>query len=777
MIKKIFLLTGIIIFTFTLQAQVAMGKWRTHFAYNLVDQIAQSENKVFAVSEGSLFSIDKRDGSMEFYSKVSGLNGTIISRIEYDEATKTLLIIYQDGNIDFFSADGVKNLPDYYNKQMNADKMVNHILFHDNKAYLSCNFGIIILNMLKMEIQDTYYIGDNASEVKILNTTIQNGNIYAVSETEIFFATASNPHLISYESWSKMSNLPGTGNFQQLLGFGDNLILLRAGKLYKQDNAGTWSDLDVNATYTGIVVSGDYLQGYTDASAFVFDKQLAKSQVTNLNTIKDGIYDNNSKKFWFAGDERGIAEYELNGGENGTNFYHVEGPAVNVPYKMTFAGEKLFVLQGGRWASQYDRPGLVMIYENNRWKNILQKTIADKTGGFVRDFVDVEVDPADNKHFYISSYGTGVYEFKNDEFFMWHTFDNSTIESVYPGNYLYMRVDASAMDKDNNIWFIDSGAWDSKYKVLKNDGTWITMDYLRLINPNDKRAITDIMISNKNPNQKWFLALRHSQGYAILDDNGTLDNTSDDKYVVYDHIKHIDNDIVNVIKPTLFYSIAQDNNGVIWIGTSSGPFLVTNPENAFNPNFNMARVKIPRNDGTNFADYLLKDEEVTAIAIDGANRKWLGTKSSGVYLMSEDGQKTIHHFTTQNSPLLSNEILSIAINPVSGEVFFGTGRGLLSFQSDAAKGSDSFENVYVYPNPVRENFTGLITITGLVERTNVKITDVAGNLIAETTSNGSIATWDGMNKFGQKVSTGVYLAICVSPDGQQSTTSKILVIN
>lgn len=197
----------------------------------------------------------------------------------------------------------------------------------------------------------------------------------------------------------------------------------------------------------------------------------------------------------------------------------------------------------------------------------------------------------------------------------------------------------------------------------------------------------------------------------------------------------------------------------------------------FEPGFTCSRIIIPRNDGTGLGDFLLEDQNVTAIAIDGANRKWIGTESSGVYLMSENGQETILHFTSKNSPLLSEQILSIAIHPVTGEVFFGTGGGLLSYQSDAAEAGNTFSNVHVYPNPVRENFTGLITITGLVENTQVKITDVAGNLVSETTSKGSIATWDARNSFGQKVSTGVYLAICISPDGLQTSTAKILIIN
>ncbi len=190
-----------------------------------------------------------------------------------------------------------------------------------------------------------------------------------------------------------------------------------------------------------------------------------------------------------------------------------------------------------------------------------------------------------------------------------------------------------------------------------------------------------------------------------------------------------------------------------------------------------SRIIIPRNDGTNTGDFLLEKERIKAIAIDGANRKWIGTETSGLYLLSEDGKETIHHFTTQNSPLTSNDILSLAINPITGEVFIGTGTGLVSYQSDSALPENDFNNLHVYPNPIRENYNGLVTVAGLTDNSKIKITDIAGNLIAELQSNGSIATWDGNNKYGQKVSTGVYLAICTSEDGLSSKTIKILVIN
>ncbi|HNX88501.1 MAG TPA: two-component regulator propeller domain-containing protein [Paludibacteraceae bacterium] len=770
MYKKLTVLLGIIVLGFSLQAQVAMGKWRTHFAYNTVTQIVQSKNKIYAVSDGMLFSIDKRDGGMEFYSKLTGLNGTTISRIGFDQVNNILLIIYQDGNIDFMSASGVKNLPDFYNKQISANKGVNHILFFNNMAYLSCNFGVITLNMKKMEIRDTYYIGPNASEVKVLNTTLHNGSIYAATTTDIFYATATDPNLINYENWQKLNALPGSGEIQGLVSFGSRLVLQRGGKLYIKGNDDIWSDLEKTRDYISVQVIDGHLLALTDVTAYLFNEQLVLAEVNGLSNLRSGLYDAENGEFWFAGDPKGVARCKDNTSAE-ISYFKPDGPAVNIPYRMRFSGQRLFVVPGGRWSAQFFRAGAVMIYENNIWKNISNNPISAITGKRVLDFMDIAIDPADNKHFLVSSYGTGVYEFKNDEFVKWYNFKNSLLETVIPDNFEYMRIDGGIFDDKGNVWFTNTSG-SKQIKILKPDSTWMGLYYKEL---EAKYTLGEVLISNQNKNQKWIPGVRAGVGIEIFDDNGTLEDQRDDKSVFYSTFP--DTDKGGVISPTNVFSIAQDRNGVVWLGTNEGPLLFNNPSKAFDAGFTCSRVKIPRNNGTNAADYLLIDEQIMAIAIDGANRKWLGTRSSGVYLMSENGQETIRHFTTNNSPLLSNEILSIAINPVTGEVFFGTGNGLVSYQSDAANADDIFNNVHAYPNPVRENYSGIITITGLVADTKVKITDLTGNVVCDTTSNGSIATWDGKNIFGNKVSTGVYLAICVSPDGLHSTTTKILVIN
>ena len=291
-------------------------------------------------------------------------------------------------------------------------------------------------------------------------------------------------------------------------------------------------------------------------------------------------------------------------------------------------------------------------------------------------------------------------------------------------------------------------------------------------------TIQDILIDSRNPNIKYVVILRMTgsgtTSLFVIDDNGTKYDESDDRTRMFSSF--IDQD-GNPFKPSVLRCIAQDNDGTIWIGTDSGPILLGSGYGVFDDDFTITRVKIPRNDGTNAADFLLDNTQVNAISVDGGNRKWIGTETAGVFLMSPDGVTTLEHFTTDNSPLLSDNIICLDINDITGEVFFGTGNGIISYQSDASEGGEDFSDVHAYPNPVREDYHGLITITGLMKDTRVRITDVSGSVVYETVSNGGMATWDGTRPDGQRVATGVYIAMCISDNGKKHAMTKILVIN
>jgi len=766
---------AIILFLFislsTSFAQLAMGKWRTHIAYDNVTQVAQSEDKIYALSEGALYSITKTDGSIELYSKLTGLNDVIVSRIEFNKDNKQMVIVYNNGNIDILSSSGISNMPDLYNKQMTSSKTVNDIYFYDSKAYLSCDFGILVINLQKKEVIDTYYIGANASEVKVLNTTILNNKIYALSTNNVYIADTSSNNLANYEYWSTTTSFPGSGEYKKIFSFNDELLLFRGNKMYLQGSNGSWSavlnDLNVASVYTSL--NKLFVQDENN-QLYLVNSDYTKKQLIGVSSVSDAEYDDEEDVSWLA-TTSGVVSY--NEDNNAViNTYKPNGPAVNSPWNMTFSGEKLYVVPGGRSYIQYLKPGHVMIFENETWSNIYNATIKASTNGPVSDFMNTAIDPNDNTHFFVTSFGNGLFEFRENTFYKWHNYLNSTIESVVPNDpYNYMRLDGAIFDKDGNLLLCNMST-NSAIKILTKDGEWTELTYSNAAN----ETLGQILISNQNQNQKWIPSVRLTPGIFIFDDGGTLTDQNDDNSEFLSTFIDSDNE-GSTISPTNFYCLAQDKNGVIWAGTEQGPLLFYNTNNAFKTGYTCSRVKIPRNDGTDKADYLLLSEKIKCIAIDGANRKWLGTEGSGVYLMSEDGLETVKHFTNTNSPLLSNNIFSIAINPVTGEVFIGTDQGLVSYQSDASEAGSTFTNVHAYPNPVRNDYSGIITITGLVEDTQLKITDITGNLVCQTTSNGSIATWNGKDFHGKKVSTGIYLVICVNSDGTQNTITKVMIIN
>ena len=756
-------------------AQMAIGQWRTHFAYNLVEQIAQTENKVFAVSEGALFSVDKNDELLEFYSKVNGLNDANIVKMSYDNKLKRLIIAYANGNIDIMTSGGVINIPDMYIKQMNAGKRVNHIFHYNDFAYLSTEFGIVKLNVRRNEIADTYIVGPNSTEVNILATAVHNNIIYAITKDRIFTADVNNRLLVDFSKWTVTAQLPISGDLKNIGILGNHLILQQANKLFSLSNNGSWEPILTNINNAARTYFKDERMFVYDNGAIIYDvnTQLVPEVMVLQNQALDANYDATSNTYWFAGYDKGIVSYEKQSAI--TKNYVPNGPAVNSPFKMHISDDRVIVVPGSAWAVPELRPARVMIYEKvdgvYSWKNIHIQSEIPNVNNYLYDIVDIVMNPIDKRHFYASSFGNGVFEFRDDKFYKWHTHNNSTLETIIPNDPLnYIRVEGLTYDKAGNL-FLTNGQVGKYLQMLKPDGTWVAFEYPRQVFTN----LGNIVIPQSNPNHKWIPSKRNSTGIIVIDNKGTLENQSDDTFKFMSSF--IDSDKGGFISPKFINALVEDKNGVIWAGTSEGPLLFYNTSRVFEENYTCTRVKIPRNDGTELADYLLETERIMAIAIDGANRKWIGTEGSGLYLVSENGQKIIKHFTAANSALLSNNILSIAINERNGEVFVGTSAGLMSYRSDASEAGADFGEVYAFPNPVRENYKGVITITGLVAKTHVKITDVAGNLVYETISNGGMATWDGKDKMGRKVSTGVYLAICVNEDGTKSTITKIMVIN
>ena len=760
-----------------LSAKIPMGSWRTHLAYNNIVNIAQTPDKVYGISQdGAMFSVGKHDDNVEIYSKIYGLNDNNVSYINYSNGNGVLVVAYSNSNIDLITDDNeIINIPDIYSSNsINADKSINDICFNRETAYIGCGFGIVALDLNKCEVKDTYIIGDNGSFISVNAVRVHEDRIYALSGNLIYHAPLTGVNLLNYQNWERMS-VPTTAQTVSMA--------IHEGMIYVTDTKhnllkysisdSEWSDSEKGIAY---VNDNDGILWTIDSSGYItanIDGE--KVTVHGFSPIKTA-YDITRKTIWFS-DTRGIMRYDM--ASQAYSPFKPSGPAVNYAWRIKNYHDRMYVVPGGRWASQYSRQAYAMIFDSNdTWINIDYSTIVATTGSEALDFVDIIATPEDKRHFFAASYGFGLFEFQDDMPLRVYNAGNSGVESIYPNGTAdqfarYQRTDGLTYDEEGNLWFLNMGT-PSVVKYLK-DGVVNGLQYTNLSNMG---TIQDILIDSRNPNIKYVVILRvtgsGTTSLFVIDDNGTKYDESDDRTRMFSSF--IDQD-GNPFKPSVLRCIAQDNDGTIWIGTDSGPILLGSGYGVFDDDFTITRVKIPRNDGTNAADFLLDNTQVNAISVDGGNRKWIGTETAGVFLMSPDGETTLEHFTTDNSPLLSDNIICLDINDITGEVFFGTGNGIISYQSDASEGGEDFSDVHAYPNPVREDYHGLITITGLMKDTRVRITDVSGSVVYETVSNGGVATWDGTRPDGQRVATGVYIAMCISDNGKKHAMTKILVIN
>ena len=753
-----------------------MYQWRSHAAFTSMDELAVLGDEVYTRSGQSLFSVEKESGLINYHTRLTGLNGARIDHIAHNTTLNKLLITYQDGQLDIMDAAGdVQNISDLYLKQMSLSKVVNDICMYQDKAYLAMSFGILVVDMQKLEIEDTYYIGMNSTEVNVEYITIHDGKIYAVSQTGLYVADLTD-NLVDYNFWNKQS-LPGSKALQGLRAHNGKVYLVRNMLLYAlQDNQ--WQSCPTEYPIRRLTKTEHHLYLMPENVYGVLEVQ-DDGKVAMTHTygyVNDVAEDGNT--LWFATRDDGVVKYA----NDLHSPYFPDGPSSNYSYRLRFFGDKLYMLPGGRWANQYKRLGEVMMYENGEWNNIKNGTLVESAGMPIYDIMNVAQDPLDANHYFLTTFGSGVIEMRGDSVETIYLPDNSTLKSAVPTNPTsYTRTDGAMYDEQGNLWMLNMGITDGNIQILSPDGTWTAYDLLHKGLPVTLHTAGEIMVDRRNPQWKWIPLLRYNTGLVFMQDNGTPTNPSDDKSVYrqewMDQNGHL-------IAPEQIHCLAQDQNNTIWVGTSKGLFIIPDKVDYMASNA-CERIIIPRNDGTNLGDYLLENEQINAIAIDGANRIWIGTAASGLYLMgftepTADMNSTlemISHFTTENSLLPSNDILAIALQESTGEVFIGTGSGLVSYMSDAVEPEEDFSSLYAYPNPVYPNYKGSVVIKGLMADTEVRIVDAAGNLVKKLVGNGGEVVWDMTNAQGQRVASGVYTALCNTQSGNGHGAVKVLIMN
>jgi ligand-binding sensor domain-containing protein len=768
--KKI--LTAVLILTsllFQVKAQdVGIAEWRSHLPYRKCIATDISGNIVYCATPYSVFYYDKTDQSINRLTKINGLSDVNISTIKYSESYKVLVIAYTNANIDLVYEDGIINISDIKRKPIFGNKTINNITIYGNTVYFSCGFGIVALDLDKKEIKDTYYIGTNGNAINVFDLACDGNKFYAATEGGIFIANYTGVNLANYTNWVKDYQLPHpNAAYNTIASFQNKIVANLSVSNYGQDtlyvnDGSNWSILNNNLhdDVFSMRVSNNHLLLCYNQSLIIYNSDLQISEVvwelySGLPTPKCAVMDAD-ENYWIADNVFGLVRYK----EFTSDKIIPNGPGSNDVFFMAISGSDLYVAPGGvssSWNNVWNTSG-VYSFIGDTWY-----TLKDHSSEFntMYDILAVAIDPSDNNHVFAGSYAMGLIEIRNGLVTKVYNDTNSFLEKPY--TFDWVGISGLTFDKDNNLWVVNSGC-NSLLKVLKPDGTWLSYNMSPYLN--QARASSIIIDQN---GQKW-VRLTTSPGMLVFSDNGTLTNYSDDvKRVLTTSVGNGNLPSNNVI------SMAEDLDGKIWVGTDKGVAVFYNPQNVTQGgNFDAQVITILQD---SVAQHLLEFESVTAIAVDGSNKKWFGTEKAGVFLMSDDGQKEILHFTAENSPLLSNTITSIVIDDKTGEVFFGTANGIVSYKSNATKGGEVINNVYAYPNPVREGFTGSIGIKGLVKNSTVKITDVSGILVWEAKSEGGQAVWNGKNFSGEKVRTGVYFVFCSSEDATDKLVTKIMVIN
>ena len=749
--KKLFVLLFIVNQSYSNE----IGTWKDYYSYNGAKKVFYKNYQTYCISNNGLFSYNNNN-ELFLYNKLNFTSDYGINNLAF--GLNTFIISYENSNIDIIEDDLTTSITDIKNFEI-VGKRINNLTVIDNELFVSASYGISKINLIKKEISDTYYLYKDGESIEI-NDLKKIDNYYLAASNKGVFKAEQNSLLNDPNNWTQIDT---NSNVFKIIN-GSRIIFL-----YKNESETNYKVSEDISNISSILISANSLNDIeysNDKFLFVYEN----SVVTSANGVDTlDIYHDNSQQtifksacyddennIWIADSINGLIK--VTNGIKESNILP-NGPASNSMFDLNFSNSKLYVSHGGH--SNYNVNNLnyqgVSLLENNSWANYSSQFLGNS-----RDIVSVTTN---GDYEYCASWYDGISELSGGNLSNKFGYNNTNgvLDTTYYSNN---RIQISDLKFDNygNLWGLNSQVQKPLFvKTPQNE--WYSYTLNLAI---EGLYFDEILIDNTG--QKWGIIAKGSgKGLFVYDDNNTIDNQYDDQY------KLITTSVGQGALPNNNVNcITKDRNGEIWVGTYEGICVFNNPSLVFSGyNFDAQQILIAEGD---YGQYLLSTESVKCIAVDGGNRKWIGTLGAGLYLLSDDGTEEIHHFTSENSPLPSNNIIDIAINSKNGEVFIGTDKGLLSYTSDATVGENSQNKLKVFPNPVRQSYNGLITIDKLYTNANIKITDMNFNLIYEGFANGGRATWNGRDIDGNKVPTGVYLIFTSDDMGDEKISGKILII-
>ena len=696
-----------------------------------------------------MFSVHTTTHEVERFSRLNGLSETGVRTIAFDSIQKKLVIAYQNSNIDILGSNSIVNVPGLKRKNIPGDKTIYRILPSKDYCYLATGIGIVVLDLARNEIRDTWVIGSGGRSVPVWMVARDSRFFYAATAEGLKKAgAAANP--ADYRSWQ---NVPGFEETREVITLQDRLYALRHDSVFLQTDAG-WQLFYArgNAIRFIMATEGHVAIGEAGpAVSFVQPSGNVSATLRNHPSLRQPAAAlKKGTDYWISDSLRGLSRWT----GNDVTGYALNSPLDAATGAMQFYGNTLRVAAGSvdaSWNGGNNYNG-VFIFSDNRWTNY--SAASHPVLDSMPDFVTVAADPRDGST-WAGSFGGGLLHIRENGF---RVYKQSS--PIRPGRGGY-RVSGLAFDSANHLWIANYGAMENLH-VLQNNGSWQSFVIPFALVEN---AVSQIVIDDAN--QKWIVSPK-GNGLICFNHGSSIQNAADDRWLRYQAGVAGGN-----LPSSNVLSIAKDRDGAIWVGTDDGIAVIPCP---WEVHASGCAAVLPVVKDGNFSNYLFKGEAVNSIAVDGANRKWIGT-ANGAWLISPSGDKVLAHFTEENSPLLGNDVNKIAINGNDGEVFFATAKGILSFRGTATEPAINQEQMLVFPNPVPPGYTGSIAVKGLAANTFIKITEPNGRLVFQARALGGQVVWNGRDYNGRKIASGVYLVLATNENKTERKVGRIVFIS
>lgn len=766
----LFLITCCMPATMVMGQGLPIGQWRHHLPVSHIIAVAETPESIVGASPYALIQYHKTDKSIERLDKVRGLSDFGITSLAYADDQDLLIVGYENGNIDIVRGDQVVNIPDVRMASIMGSKRINNILVLGDLAYLSCDFGIVELDIGRFLINDTFFIGSLGSLVNVYDLAFTGSHFYAATAEGVRVAHVDAINLADYQNWRRETITGMPDEVFTLSVFFEGRVIVNLSNeqgdyLYAHDGTG-WQLFnpfsDNYASYRKkklrssggflLVSNNDWLDIFDDKLGFVRRVQhYPDAGVRPLDALID-----HDQRLWIGDMLSGLV---LEQAANTYEMIRLPGPPTANVFGLGSREQKLWVAPGAisRGGSNTWNQDGVFVFDQEKWTSYNRWRVEELAE--VWDIIRITPDPANPDRAFASSWSSGLLEVSTTGVEKRYDHTNSTLRKRFEIED-FTRVGGAAVDRKGNVWVTNSQV-QRPLSVKKPDGQWLS--FAGSPHVGSSQVVGDILIDQAD--QKWVIL--HQGGGIFLFRENNLD--SDDDF----QARRLTTQ--HGLPSNEVYSLAVDQNGYVWVGTDQGVAVFYAPNRAFTGEAFAAQLIVVEQDG--FGGYLFENETINAIRVDGSNKKWFATTRSGAFLLTADARETIFHFNVNNSPLPSNNILDISIMEKTGEVFFATDLGLVSFRGLATGGDRMHTDVVAYPNPVRPEYNGYIAIKGLVTNALVKITDIAGNLVYETIAEGGQAVWNGQDLFGRRPASGVYLVFSTNADGSETMVTKIMFIN